>query len=474
MRFKLTNTFIKKVDVYVFLLCSNIKKELDRIKKIMKIDKIPKKLIEDFNGKIGDEKILYLDDKEIYFIGYGKNKDCDEKSLYSIFGKLGRSFSNSTKNIWIDMFNPIGITGFILGEYSFKMTELKKSKKEGVVYFYNKNRKMNGEYIERMEEAIEQNKVRTLINRPANDLNSRRYIEYMRKNLEREVKMKVLKEGELKKLGLNLILAVNAGSSNPCYLVILEYCSDKRYKKEKPICLVGKGVMFDSGGYNIKMGDFYDMKEDMAGSAIMYGVINLLAKTRTKGRYIALLPIVENMVDSKSTRPGDIIKSYSGKTVEIIDTDAEGRLILADAIAYSKNYNPKMIIDIATLTGGVQQVIGDKAIIMTGTKNGTISKVKSIGEDIHEKVWDLPVWDEFVSLTKSNIADVKNYTPGAHASTVMAAAFLYNFLPDQDKIDWVHLDNASVDYLASDTAERQSGGTGYGFRLIFNLIKNLS
>lgn len=316
-----------------------------------------------------------------------------------------------------------------------------------------------------------QNRVRDLINEPANELNSKKYIQYIKSNLNKKVKCKILSENDLKKKGLNLILAVNAGSKNPCYLVIFECTSSKEYEKEKPICLVGKGVMFDSGGLNIKLHDFSDMKEDMAGSAIMYNIINLLAMNQIKGKYMVFLPIVENMVDATSTRPGDIIKSYSGKTVEIIDTDAEGRLILADAINYTKNYNPKMIIDIATLTGGVASVLGNKGSVIVGTKNGSINKIKEIGEKYHEHMWDLPMWEEYVDLTKSNVADIKNHSSDARASTVMAAAFLYNFLPEtKEKIDWIHIDNASVDFLSGGTSTRCAGGTGEGFRTIYNYI----
>ncbi len=484
INFEYTNKLLKKMDRYVFFLCSDIKKDLIRIQKLLNIKKIPKKLVEDFKGKIGDEKILYLDDKEIYFLGYGKNDKCDEKTLYNILGSLGRNFNGSSvKNTWIELIGKEEsslqnqIIGFLLGIYSFeKYKSNKKDNKKNNIqkyYFYHKNKKFNNLIEKTINEGLMQNRVRDLINEPANELTSTKYVQYIKSNLNKKVKCKVLNENELKKKGLNLILAVNAGSKNPCYLVILEYTSSKEYEKEKPICLVGKGVMFDSGGLNIKLHDFSDMKEDMAGSAIMYGIINLLAENQIKGKYMAFLPIVENMVDAKSTRPGDIIKSYSGKTVEIIDTDCEGRLLISDAINYTKNYNPKMIIDIATLTGGVASILGNKGSIIVGTKNGSINKIKEIGKEIHENMWDLPMWEEYVDLTKSSVADIKNYSSDAHASTVMAAAFLYNFLPEtKEKIDWIHIDNASVDFLSGGTSTRCAGGTGEGFRTIYNFIIN--
>ncbi len=484
IEFEFTNKLLKKIDRYVFFLCSDVKKDLLRIQKLLDIKKIPNKLVENFKGKLGDEKILYLDDKEVYFIGYGKNDKCDQSTLYNILGSLGRNFNGSNiNNTWIELIGKEEssiqnqIIGFILGIYKFieyKSNKKNQEKNKQKYYFYHKNKKYKELIENAINEGVMQNKVRDLINEPANELNSKKYIEYMKKNLNKKVKCKILNENDLKKKGLNLILAVNAGSKNPSYLVILEYTFGKEYEKDKPICLVGKGVIFDSGGLNIKHGDFSDMKEDMAGSAIMYGIINLLAQNSIKGKYMAFLPIVENMVDAKSTHPGDIVKSYSGKTVEIIDTDAEGRLILADAINYTKNYNPKMIIDIATLTGGVASILGNKGSIVVGTKNGSVNKIKEIGEEHHEHMWDLPMWEEYVDLTRSSVADVKNYTSDAHASTVMAAAFLYNFLPEtKDKIDWIHIDNASVDFLQGGTSTRCAGGTAEGFRTIYNyIVKN--
>ncbi len=492
IKYEYTNILLKKIDRYVFFLCSNLKKDLERIQKLLNIEKIPKKLIEDFHGRIGEQKILYLDDKEVYFIGYGKSNNCDENLLYKVFGELGRQFSSDSENTtWIelignkDLIIENEVISFILGKYDFnnyktssksENTDKNKSKKtkNQIYYFYHKKKQMKDTINKAINEAQMQNKIRDLINEPANQLDSVNYIKYMKNNLNKEVKMKILDEKDLKKKGLNLILAVNAGSKNPCYLVILEYTSDKKYEKDEPICLIGKGVIFDSGGLNIKMSDFSDMKEDMSGSAIMYGIINLLAENKIKGKYMAFLPIVENMVDAKSTRPGDIIKSYSGKTVEIIDTDAEGRLILADALSYSENYNPKKIIDIATLTGGVASILGNKGSIVVGTKNGSIQKIKESGEKVHEKLWDLPMWEEYIDLTKSDVADVKNYSSGAHASTVMAAAFLYNFLPSKKNknIDWIHLDIASTNFLSSGNSMRCAGGIGSCFRTIYNYLRD--
>ena len=485
--YKITNQILKKMNKYYFFICEHKKKEMMRIKKLLKLPHIPKTLFDSFDGKIGDEKVIYLDDKEIYFIGYGKGKLCDIHSLYKIYGKIGKELytqRNKNEKIWIEC---VGnkeieieneIVNFILGNYKFdkylkKEEKGKKGNKKSEYYFYHPKLKMKKKMEESIEMGIKQNESRDFINEPANILNTEVYVKEMRKKLEKNIKMKVYNGKELKKKGLNLILAVNSGSMNDAKFVLLEYVSDKKYKNKESVCLIGKGVMFDSGGYSIKMGDFSDMKEDMAGSAIMYNVMNLISKFKYKGRYIGLLPLVENMLDAKSTRPGDIVTSYSGKTVEIIDTDAEGRLILGDAISYSKNYKPKVIIDIATLTGAAAHMFGNQATALMTNNNKMAVEMKKIGEEVGEHVWDLPMWEEYISLTKSDVADVKNLTYSANAGAIMAGAFLYNFLPNSD-ISWIHLDNAGVDFLKTETVDRYSGATAEGFRMIIHFVDFLS
>ena len=230
--------------------------------------------------------------------------------------------------------------------------------------------------------------------------------------------------------------------------------------------------MFDTGGYNIKMGDFSDMKNDMAGSAIIFGIFKLLSHFKVKGNYIGLLPIVENMVDAKSIRPGDILTAYNKKTIEVIDTDAEGRLILADALAYSGKFKPRMCIDVATLTGQAASIFGNKSSVIMGNNNKYIQQMIIAGNSNNEKIWELPMWEEYVSLTKSNIADLKNYSYESNAGTIMAGAFLSQFLP-QNAI-WLHLDIAGVDSLKSDTEMRHYGATGEIMRSIFYFLQKIN
>jgi leucyl aminopeptidase len=478
--FKSCNNINKKFDIFIFILCNDYKKNINIIQKILNINKIPKKMFDSIDIKSNFEKRLYTDNFEIIFYGIEKDKKCSNESLYENFGKIGKSIYEEYKNkkIFIELVgddkNSIRnqIISFILGNYKFiDFKTIKKEKNVNEIYFYTKNKKYNSLIEKSIYEAQVQNEIRNLINSPANILNSKKYLSYIKKNIPNDIKIKVLDEKKLKKIGCNLILGVNQGSNNKPMMIILEYNKDK-IKNTKPIVLIGKGVMFDSGGYNIKGGNFSDMKNDMTGSAIIYGIFKLLSKFIVNGHYIGLLPIVENMIDSKSIRPGDILKSYSGKTVEVVDTDAEGRLILADALGYSNIYNPYLCIDIATLTGQVSTIFDNKSSVVIGNNNKFIQKIINAGKENNEKFWELPMWKEYVELTYSNIADLKNYTVEAKASTIMAGAFLYNFIPKDSY--WLHLDIAGTDNLSHNTSMRHYGATGETIRTLFYFLENIN
>ena len=362
------------------------------------------------------------------------------------------------------------VISYILGHYEFtdfKTNKKVDSKKQGLTYFYHKKKKFQSDIENFIYEAGVQNELRSLINIPANILTSTVYSTHIKKNLTSDVKITSFGEKQLKKMGCNLILGVNAGSKNPPIMVVLEY--GKKTPTTKTIALIGKGVMFDSGGYNIKNGNFSDMKNDMTGSAIVYGVFKLLSKMKVKGHFIGILPLVENMVSSEAIRPGDILKAYNGKTVEITDTDAEGRLIMADALAYSSKYKPDLCIDIATLTGQAVSIFDSKSSVIMGNNNKYIQQMIKKGFENNEKIWELPMWKEYVDLTKSQIADYKNYTFESKAGTIMAGAFLSNFVPE--KTDWLHLDIAGVDNLKFGTVMRNYGATGEIMRSLFDFVK---
>jgi leucyl aminopeptidase len=456
----------RNIDTYIINIDKkNIDKSMNKIVLSIDIPNIPKLFYKRLFKE--GEKSIYTDNYELLFL--------HTNDIYKTYGKCGKKLSDvhssndSSKNIFIFLVNNEKdireqIVGFILGYYEFTAYHSEKSAKHDAnIYFYHSNPRFKNIITESINLAKVQNEIRDLINMPANDLNSITYEKYIKKNLPDKVKMKVLDERALKKLGCNLILGVNAGSKYPAKMIILEYGHGKN-----PIALVGKGVMFDSGGLDVKHGDFSDMKTDMTGSAIVYGVIKLLAECNKPGHFIGLLPIVENMVDANSIRPGDILTAYNKSTVEVVYTDAEGRLIMADALAYSSKYSPRLCIDVATLTGGVSTTFGDKASVIMGNNNKLIQQMIQLGDKNHEKLWELPMWKEYIDLTKSKIADYRNYSVEAKASTIMGGAFLSNFVPS--KTDWIHLDIASRDFLKSNTENRHSGATAEILRTLFYFL----
>jgi leucyl aminopeptidase len=272
---------------------------------------------------------------------------------------------------------------------------------------------------------------------------------------------------------MGCILGVARGSSEEPKLVIMEYLGGTKGnpKGKKKIAVVGKGITFDSGGINLKpTGYIENMKDDKAGAAVVLGLMKILPKLGVKHHVIGVMPLTENMPGQSAQKPGDILTAYNKKTIEVVNTDAEGRLILADALSYvEKNYKPDAIIDLATLTGACIVALGYFAAGMLGTDEALIKKITLTGEKTGERVWELPFWDDYRELVKGDIADVNNsikgakYTPG----TITGAAFISNFV---EKTPWVHLDIAGPAWLESDSDYVPRGGTGYGVRLLSQLL----
>ncbi len=228
------------------------------------------------------------------------------------------------------------------------------------------------------------------------------------------------------------MLGVAQGSERPPYLIVLEYQGGTA--DEKPIALVGKGVVFDSGGISLKPGEKMDeMKMDMGGAAAVLGAMQAAAAMKLPVNLVAVVPAVENMPSGTAIRPGDILTSLSGRTIEVLNTDAEGRLILADALTYVERFKPRAVIDLATLTGACIVALGDQAAAVLGNNDGLIKKLLKAGENSGERLWQLPLWDGYAAQIKSDFADVKN-TGGRPAGTITAAAFLQQFA---DQYTWL-------------------------------------
>jgi leucyl aminopeptidase len=307
---------------------------------------------------------------------------------------------------------------------------------------------------------------RRLAATPANDLTPSIYAQKARALAqEYGFKCKVLDEKAIAKEKMGAFLSVARGSDEPPCFMILEFFNGRT--GQKPVVLVGKGVTFDSGGISLKPGqDMHEMKQDMAGSAVVLATFVTAARLGLKMNLVGLIPATENMPSGKATRPGDIVKSRKGKTIEIINTDAEGRLILADALDYANRFEPQAVIDIATLTGAALYVLGYAGAPIMGNDEKLLNLINEAGEETGERVWPLPIWDDMRDQMKSKIADLVN-SGGRPSGTIAAAAFLENFIGDWP---WAHVDIAYVDLEPKGRPYIPAGATGYGVRLFVELL----
>jgi len=279
------------------------------------------------------------------------------------------------------------------------------------------------------------------------------------------IKAHLLDQARLQQLGCGALLGVAQGSARPPYLIILEYNGDPT--GTAPLALVGKGVTFDTGGISLKPADKMDeMKMDMGGAAAVIGTMLAAARLELPINLVAVVPAVENMPSGNAIRPGDILTSLSGKTIEVLNTDAEGRLILADALTYVERYKPKAVIDLATLTGACIIALGNQAAAILGNDDKLIDKLLKAGQRSGERLWQLPLWTEYADQIKSDFADVKN-TGGRPAGTITAATFLQKFA---DQYSWAHLDIAGMAWEDKGKAVIPRGGSGFGVRLLINYL----
>ena len=284
------------------------------------------------------------------------------------------------------------------------------------------------------------------------------------------LKINIYDEKKLKKLGMNTLLGVGQGSVRGSYLVTMEW--NGLSKKSKPLAFVGKGVCFDTGGISLKPAKFMeDMTYDMAGSAVVVGLMKSLALRKAKINAVGVVGLVENMPGGNAQRPGDIVKSYSGKTVEILNTDAEGRLVLADALTYTEEkFKPKLIVDLATLTGAIIVSLGSEYAGLFSNDDNLSKQLINAGEEVEEKVWRMPLNKNFDKLIDSKNADMQNINYVGGAGSTTAAQFLQRFI--LNKTPWAHLDIAGMAFSKYGGALNSGGATGYGVRLLNKLIED--
>ena len=385
------------------------------------------------------------------------------------------------KNIKISDIALAELIGSQLDFANYEFIEYKTPTKEGfnfikeiVILGVNKEEEkaiLKGHII-----AEEVNKTRTLSNTPGGDMTPQILAQKAKEAVKGlPVKITVLGEKEMEKQNMRAILSVGRGSDEESKFIIMEYSGGK--KGEKPIVLVGKGVTFDTGGINLKPSNgLLGMNMDMSGGASVIHTIALVAKMKLKKNVIGLIPSVENMPSGKSYRPGDVIRSMSGKTIEVLNTDAEGRIILADALFYAQKYNPEVIIDIATLTGAACVALGERASAFFTTNEELSKKLEKVGEETGDYVWRLPLWEEYENEIKGSLGDWTNVhnKDSRYGGAIYAAVFLHQFIKGKDGgekgLKWVHIDMAPrMTAMAGENLAQ--GALGTGVRLLYKFIE---
>ena len=320
--------------------------------------------------------------------------------------------------------------------------------------------------------AIEKgvNYTKDLVSEPGNVLHPDEYAKRLTQLKKIGLRINVYNTNKLKKMKCNALLGVGQGSSRGSYIVTMEWRGNKRQKK--PLAFVGKGVCFDTGGISLKPARFMeDMTYDMAGSAVVVGLLKCLALRKAKVNAVGVVGLVENMVSGNAQRPGDIVKSFSGKTIEVLNTDAEGRLVLADAITFTeKKFKPNFIIDLATLTGAIVVALGSEYAGLFSNDDNLSKQLFDAGEKVNEKVWRLPLHENYDKLMNSKNADMQNINYVGGAGSTTAAQFLQRFIIN--KTPWAHLDIAGMAFSKYAGSLNSSGATGYGVRLLDKFVED--
>ena len=427
------------------------------------------------------DKILSFDissKRKIILVSLKKNvKNFEIENLGAKFYDLFKENKQNEYNLNSDTLpsklnNLLGhfLHGIKLKSYIFEKYKTKKSKKKISIIVTGKNKPSFKDQLK--FKAIEEGTfyTRDLVSEPGNILHPDEYAKRLNSLKKYGLKINIYDEKKLKKLGMNTLLGVGQGSVRGSYLVTMEWNGAK--DKSKPLAFVGKGVCFDTGGISLKPAKFMeDMTYDMAGSAVVVGLMKSLALRKAKINAVGVVGLVENMPGGNAQRPGDIVKSYSGKTVEILNTDAEGRLVLADALTYTEEkFKPKFIVDLATLTGAIIVSLGSEYAGLFSNDDKLSSQLIEAGEHVEEKVWRMPLNKNFDKLIDSKNADMQNINYVGGAGSTTAAQFLQRFI--LNKTPWAHLDIAGMAFSKYGGALNSGGATGYGVRLLNKLIED--
>lgn len=444
-----------------------------------------------YTPELGEVHVIYsyekIKVKKIILLGLGKKKEltCEGyyKAISSAIAYVGKTNIRSCavyigKKEESKIQNIIEVSLLALYRFHYYKSKKKSVKLNNLIYVYK------GRYNQRkLDEIANLAQIiveavyfaRDLANQPSNILTPKKLASEAQKIAKFPIKIRIFGEKELKDMGLELLLSVAKGSDEEAQLAILDY-KPKKYKKT--IGLVGKGITFDTGGSTLKptypVDSMQGMNMDMSGAAAIIGTFLAISKLKPKNiRIIGAIPTTENMISGKSQKPGDVWHSHNGKTVEVVNTDAEGRLVLADALSYiQKKYKPSEIIDIGTLTGGCIMALGHEYSGVFGNRQKLIDKLLALSQESYEKLWQLPINKEFHNELKSDVADLRNIGCGKEGSAIKCAAFLEEFI--NPKTAWVHIDIAGpAIQMKPQKAYFQKGGTGAGVKTLIEFINKI-
>ncbi|MBI5916737.1 MAG: leucyl aminopeptidase [Bacteroidetes bacterium] len=455
---------------------------------------VPADLIKsDFKAGPKEAHTLYFTEnqqsKRIFLLGLGENpRSIDVLNAFRSFvfkrksnlpANLGVSFLHQNAPaepaVWVEA----TVNGLLLGLYDIglykttKKEEEKAADSEIEIFVTEQHLEAAAVALQSgIAFAATHTEIFNLVNAPANKKTPQVLAEWAEKSGQKHgYEVKIFNEKEIHALGLHALISVNRGSENPPAFIVLEY-KPKGNRPLKKIGLVGKGVTFDTGGLSIKPStNMHYMKSDMGGAAAVMGTIEMAAKLQLPLHVIGVIPATENSVDAMSTKPGDVIGSYQGKTIEVIDTDAEGRLILADGLTYAvRNFEPDVLIDLATLTGSCIRTLGTYAGGLFSNNDDLVGQLISASEKTGERLWRLPLWDDYKKELKSDVADLKNFSGNPSAGAITAAKFLEEFIEKHPA--WAHMDIAGVAVSDSEFSSQKSA-TGFGIRLLIEYLTSL-
>lgn len=439
----------------------------------------------EFKGEKGETSLLHPTQKnegKIILMGLGdaeSNKTpYEEQFIGGSLAKLikkhaqGKVYLLAPKELVEDL-----AYGISLGRYEFEKYQGKSEKQEKQpnlekIVFLSEKDPLNEEKWQDIHSFdISAPYLRDMVNTPTNDMNTETMVKLAQEfGKKYKCKVTVFDEKKLRKLGCHALVGVGQGALYTAKMILIEYKFGTK-EKEPNLALLGKGVVFDTGGYNIKPTGYMEtMKEDMTGAATVLATLKALAESKVKGYFLGVLCCAENSISDKAQRPGDVVKAYNGKSIEITNTDAEGRLCLADGLAYvEKNYRPKKMLDIATLTGAVSVALGYNITGVMGNNANFNKEVMKAFQEAHERAWELPLNQDFIEACKGKFTDLVNSSDGVRAGTIMGAAFLNHFV---EKTPWVHLDIGGTAWADKPSSLSSYGATAACLRTLYHLAKN--